>query len=109
MSGCPVCGSHRLARAPFTAVNVVTAPFSSKRRYQCANCDWVGWKHRLRRAAADKGKRRRRDRKAVAFAIGALVFLLVATLFLMRNIDRSGGAHETGSRVPADRTSNLHV
>jgi hypothetical protein len=47
--GCPECGSNRLKGAPVPLVSVLIGAVTRRRRYKCADCQWTGWKHRLRR------------------------------------------------------------
>jgi DNA-directed RNA polymerase subunit RPC12/RpoP len=52
---CPRCGADRLAREPWPIVHIALRLVSPNRRYRCANCHRVVWRHRLLRqtSAAD--------------------------------------------------------
>ena len=49
MSMCPDCGSTRLKGAPLPVIGSFLHLLLPHHRYCCADCKWVGWKHRLRR------------------------------------------------------------
>jgi len=55
VSACPKCASKRLRRAPLPVISAIVALFSKRRRYACPNCQWSGWKRRMRRSEHIEG------------------------------------------------------
>ena len=111
MSGCPNCSSSRLKRASFGIIPP-RLTVEGKRRYGCLDCGWTGWKHPLQRRSMgghQARQRRARDRKAVAFAIGALILLIAAAILLFGSIRHDGPGLEVtgpvGQAVTCQRAS----
>ncbi|HMD34296.1 MAG TPA: hypothetical protein VKH42_04980 [Vicinamibacterales bacterium] len=95
MDGCPDCGSQRLKSAPLPLVGPLLRLVSSKRRYCCGDCRWIGWRHRLARLGgpglADQvfDAHKVRAREMWYFAVVTVVFVLFLGAMLKQCSDEA--------------------
>ena len=91
-SGCPSCGSDRLKKAPIPLLSLAVEPLVRRRRYQCGDCKWVGWKRRLRRSTRTVNGSiqagNSTDRKAILFSVAVLTMMTVASGMLITSCER---------------------
>jgi len=85
---CPACGSERVRRAPLLLLAIVE-PIVGRRRYQCGDCAWTGWKHRLRRRSdAPALPDRRISIRSAAWFVAAVLILIVLSSLLIISCER---------------------
>lgn len=106
--GCPRCRSERIRSAPLPLVGSVLTLVTAKRRYQCADCHWRGWHHRLqRRHGASMGVTLQQaevpQAPALWFAAAVMTFFLVVTGLLVRGCDTQAPV-EAGPETRIDST-----
>jgi hypothetical protein len=68
-----------LRSASLPVVGAILAPVTRRRRYKCTECNWTGWKHRLRRRSGSGGT----DMGGSAMSSGAMYFSAVVVLFVL--------------------------
>lgn len=104
MAGCPACRSIRLRSAPIPVIGILAAPLLPRRRYQCADCRWTGWKHRLRRRSEIQALRSHRGledgARATSFLIVSVLVLLVISAVLIASC---------GTNRPDDANTSVAV
>jgi hypothetical protein len=99
MSACPDCGSPRLKGAPLPLIGALVHLLIPHHRYSCAECKWVGWKHRLRRRTHGWNGGTRSDTQSAERAMWSLLpaaglAILIGAL-LARSCDADRGSTQS--------------
>jgi hypothetical protein len=98
-----------LKHAPIPAVSAVVSSLADRRRYQCADCRWTGWKRRLLRRpdapATTLQPREVPQARAVWFFAAVVVFILVVGILLVRSceVQPSDSPSGAAAQVTLDR------
>ena len=95
MSACPECGAARLKGAPLPLIGSLLNVLLPHHRYRCADCKWIGWKHRLRRRTHGASGGSQSDAQSAERAVWSLLpaaglAILVGAL-LARSCDADRG------------------
>ena len=104
MNGCPHCHAERLKAAPIFAVSTLLKSVSSRRRYVCTQCGWVGWRHRLQRRHSELpslSPKAKPSHGAIAFFVFVLVFFIVTGALLMQSCQNTPEPGAPITQAPA--------